>query len=210
MNSNYNIKVAIVEDDTLILSSLQQIIHNSDGFQVVNCYTHAEEAIEAVKSTALDVLLLDVDLPGISGVKALPELIKNQPSLNIIMLTIHEESELVFASLEKGAVGYLLKSNNPNLILQGIREVFEGGSPMSPPIARKIIASFQPNKDNQLTPRELEILQELSNGANNKRIAETLFISTNTVKAHIKNIYKKMQVHSRAEAVSIAIKKRMI
>jgi len=210
MDLNYNIKVAIVEDDTLILSSLQQIIHTSEGFTVVSCYTNAEKAIAEIKNIKPDVLLLDIDLPGISGVKALPKLKKHLPELNIVMLTIHEESDLVFSSLEKGAVGYLLKSTNPNLILDGIREVYQGGSPMSPSIARKIIASFQPNKDNLLTKRELEILQELSNGANNKKIAEDLFISTNTVKAHIKNIYKKMHVHSRAEAVSKAIKKRMI
>jgi len=210
MELTKNIRVAIVEDDTLILSSLQQIIHNSDGFNVVSCYTNAEDAIKSITDANPDVLLLDIDLPGISGVKALPKLKKNLPDLNIVMLTIHEESELVFTSLERGAVGYLLKSTNPNLILNGIREVYKGGAPMSPSIARKIIASFQPNNNNQLTERELEILQELSNGANNKKIAEDLFISTNTVKAHIKNIYKKMHVHSRAEAVSKAIKKRIL
>ncbi len=210
MKTNSVIKVSIVEDDTLILSSLRQIIHSSEGFTVASCYTNAEEAIVEIENIKPDVLLLDIDLPGISGVNALPKLKKNLPNLNIVMLTIHEESELVFSSLEKGAVGYLLKSSNPNLILQGIREVYHGGSPMSPSIARKIITSFQPEKDNLLTKRELEILQELSNGANNKKIAEDLFISTNTVKAHIKNIYKKLYVHSRAEAVSKAIKKRMI
>jgi len=210
MKTNSVIKVSIVEDDTLILSSLRQIIHTSEGFTVASSYTNAEEAIAEIENIKPDVLLLDIDLPGISGVKALSKLKKHLPELNIIMLTIHEESELVFSSLEKGAIGYLLKSNNPNLILQGIREVYQGGSPMSPSIARKIITSFQPEKDNLLTKRELEILQELSIGANNKKIAEDLFISTNTVKAHIKNIYKKLHVHSRAEAVSKAIKKRMI
>ena len=126
------------------------------------------------------------------------------------MLTVHEESQLVFSALRKGAVGYLVKGSTSKFLLQGIQEVFEGGAPMSPSIARQVIASFTPQTKSALTERELEVLQKLSNGTNNKQIAEDLFVSPNTIKAHIKNIYKKLHVNSRAEAVSKAIKKGWI
>lgn len=205
-----NIHVYIVEDDALIRSSLQQIINNSDGFTVSGSFTTAEEAIDALAVDEPDVLLLDIDLPGISGIEAIPILTKLRPELNIVMLTVHEESHTVFTSLEKGAVGYLIKSNNPGLILDGIREVYSGGAPMSPSIARQIINSFKPQTGNHLSERETEVLQKLCSGANNKKIAEDLFVSANTIKAHIKSIYRKLHVHSRAEAVSKAIKKRLI
>ena len=126
------------------------------------------------------------------------------------MLTVHEESELVFSAIRSGAVGYLVKGSNSKFLLQGIREVFEGGAPMSPSIARQVLTSFTPQTKSELTERELEVLQKLSNGTNNRQIAEDLFVSTNTIKAHIKNIYKKLHVNSRAEAVSKALKKGWI
>ena len=210
MTSKTNIHVFIVEDDSLIRSSLHQIIDSSEGFNVIGSFTTAEEAIVAIEEIQPDVVLLDIDLPGMSGIDAIPIFTKKQPEINIVMLTVHEESQTVFSSLEKGAVGYLLKSNNPNLILEGIVEVYNGGAPMSPSIARQIISSFKPDFNNKLSEREMEVLQKLCSGANNKKIAEDLFVSTNTIKAHIKNIYKKLHVHSRAEAVSKAIKKRLL
>ncbi|KAA3618225.1 MAG: DNA-binding response regulator [Flavobacterium sp.] len=210
MSQTRNICVSIVEDDGLIRSSLTQIINNSEGFKVTGAYTSAENAIDGLSENLPDVLLLDIDLPGISGIEALPQLTKLAPDLNIVMLTVHEDSTSVFNSLQSGAVGYLVKSNDPQLILSGIREVYEGGAPMSPSIARKIIDSFRPRSSTPLSEREIEVLEKLCGGANNKKIAEDLFVSTNTVKAHIKNIYKKLHVHNRAEAVSTAIRKKLI
>lgn len=204
------IKICIVEDDALILKSLQQVLNNAEGFNVTGTFFSAESALEIFKDHHPDVLLLDIDLPGISGIEAIPKLKKLQPELNILMLTVHEESELVFSALRQGAVGYLVKGSNSKLLLNGIREVYEGGAPMSPSIARKVIASFRPQKDSLLSERENEVLQKLSNGTNNKQIAEDLFVSTNTIKAHIKNIYKKLHVNSRAEAISKAMKKGWI
>lgn len=202
-----NITVSIVEDDTLILSSLKQLIQSSEGFKVVGSHTNAEDALKNLPIALPDVLLLDIDLPGMSGIEAIPKLKKILPELNIVMLTVHEESEQVFAALRQGAVGYLVKGNHSRFLLNGIREVYEGGAPMSPSIARLVIASFKPSKENILSERELEVLQKLSNGTNNSQIADELFVSTNTIKAHIKNIYKKLHVNSRAEAVKNAIKK---
>jgi len=210
MKTISNIKICIVEDDALILKSLQQVLNNAEGFSVTGTFFSAEAALENFKEHHPDVLLLDIDLPGINGIDAIPKLKKLQPELNIVMLTVHDESQLVFSALRKGAVGYLVKGSHSQLLLQGIREVHEGGAPMSPSIARQVIASFVPKKESILSDRELEVLQKLSNGTNNKQIAEDLFVSTNTIKAHIKNIYKKLHVNSRAEAVSKGIKKGWI
>lgn len=207
MNPINNISIAIVEDDTLILSSLKQLIQSSDGFRVVGCHTNAEDALINVPLALPDVLLLDIDLPGMSGIAAIPKFKQIVPDLNIVMLTVHEESEQVFSALRQGAVGYLVKGNHSKFLLNGIREVFEGGAPMSPTIARMVITSFKPSKENILSERELEVLQKLSNGTNNRQIADELFVSTNTIKAHIKNIYKKLHVNSRAEAVKKGFKR---
>ncbi|HIB48550.1 MAG TPA: response regulator transcription factor [Flavobacteriaceae bacterium] len=204
------IKICIVEDDALILKSLQQVLNNAEGFQVTGTFFSAEAALEILKDHCPDVLLLDIDLPGISGIEAISKLKHLQPELNIVMLTVHEESELVFSALRNGAVGYLVKGSSSKFLLQGIQDVYEGGAPMSPSIARQVIASFTPQTEHVLSDRELEVLEKLSSGTNNRQIAEDLFVSTNTVKAHIKNIYKKLHVNSRAEAVSKAIKKGWI
>ncbi|QIE58869.1 response regulator transcription factor [Rasiella rasia] len=210
MNKLSNIKISIVEDDALILKSLQQVLNNAEGFHVTGTFFSAEAALEILKNHCPDVLLLDIDLPGISGIEAIPKLKKIQPELNIVMLTVHEESDLVFSALRNGAVGYLVKGSSSKFLLQGIRDVFDGGAPMSPSIARQVIASFTPQTEHHLSSRELEVLEKLSNGTNNRQIAEDLYVSTNTIKAHIKNIYKKLHVNSRAEAVSKAIKKGWI
>ena len=210
MDALPTIKICIVEDDALILKSMQMVLNNAEGYTVTGTFFSAEAALENLKEHHPDVLLLDIDLPGISGIEAIPKFKKLQPELNIVMLTVHDESQLVFSALRQGAVGYLVKGNNSKFLLQDIREVYEGGAPMSPSIARQVIASFKPVKETILSDRELEVLQKLSNGTNNKQIAEDLFVSTNTIKAHIKNIYKKLHVHSRAEAVSKGIKGGLI
>ena len=210
MTLNHSIKICIVEDDALILKSLQQVLNNAEGFSVTGTFFSAEAALENLKEHHPDVVLLDIDLPGISGIDAIPKIKKLQPELNIVMLTVHDEAELVFSALRQGALGYLVKVSNSKYLLEGIREVYNGGAPMSPSIARQVIASFRPEKHSVLSERETEVLQKLSNGTNNKQIADDLFVSTNTIKAHIKNIYKKLHVHSRAEAVSKGIKKGLI
>ncbi|NCO63477.1 MAG: response regulator transcription factor [Flavobacteriales bacterium] len=205
-----HIYVSIIEDDALILTSLTQLIDNASGFKVVSSFKTADEALKTFPKPLPDVLLLDIDLPGTSGVEALPQLNKLLPKTNILMLTVNESSDLVFKSLQNGAVGYLLKGNAPSKLLESIREVFNGGSPMSPSIARKVIGSFQNQDPYQLSDREKQVLQKLCNGSNNSKIAEELFVSVNTVKAHIKNIYEKMHVHTRAEVVSKAIKNKIV
>lgn len=205
-----HIYVSIIEDDPLILMSLTQLIDGAPGFKVVSNFQDADMALKAFPDPLPDVLLLDIDLPGISGVEALPELNKILPQTSIMMLTVNESSDLVFQSLQNGAVGYLLKGNTPSKLLESIREVYQGGSPMSPSIARKVTGSFQNKDPYKLSDREKQVLQKLCSGSNNRTVANELFISVNTVKAHIKNIYEKMHVHSRAEMVARALKNKIV
>jgi DNA-binding NarL/FixJ family response regulator len=153
---------------------------------------------------------MDIDLPGMSGISCVRRLKEKMPDLDIIMLTIKEDDESVFESLCAGASGYLIKETPPVELLAAIKEAREGGAPMSAHIARKIVKSFHKTRNSPLSSRETEVLRMLCKGDNYKAIAEALFVSNNTIKAHIKNIYKKLHVHSRAEAVSKALKDRLI
>ncbi|MCF8379064.1 MAG: response regulator transcription factor [Bacteroidales bacterium] len=204
------INVAIVEDEDEIRELLEQIIDRSPGFACKHVYKDCESAIDSIKLAKPDVVLMDIQLPGITGIKGIELLKPELPDTDFIMLTIRDEEEIVFQSLCAGATGYLLKDTPPVKLLSAIKEVRDGGSPMSPGIARKIALSFQPSKDNPLTEREIEVLTRLANGENYSTISSKLFISGNTVRAHIKNIYRKLQVNSRAQAVISAIKQKLI
>lgn len=204
------IRVAIIEDDPRIRPLLQLIIDGSPGFVCTQTYADSETALTALADAPPDLLLLDIDLPGISGIEALPILKKNWPTLIIVMLSVHEDDQAVFDALCKGADGYLVKGIPPDQLLLAIREAYQGGAPMSSQIARKVIRSFHQNQEHQLSNREKEVLQLLCTGENYRTIATQLFISQNTVKAHIKKIYQKLQVNNRAEAVAKAIQKKII
>jgi DNA-binding NarL/FixJ family response regulator len=204
------IKVGLVEDDHEIRQLMSFLINSSPGYSCVQAFEDCEKAIEAFESDTPDLVLMDIDLPGMSGIEGVGILKEKLPDLNIVMLTVHEDEAAVFDSLCTGAVGYLVKGLPPVQLLQAIKETHEGGAPMSPAIARKVIRSFQPNLPSPLSEREKEVLQMLCDGENYKTIAKALFISTNTVKAHIKNIYTKLNVNTRAEVVSKAIKQRLI
>lgn len=202
--------VALIEDDKLILNMLVQLIDASENMKVSWAHSTAELALNETLDIDPDVILVDIDLPGISGIEALPKLKIKFSQSNMVMLTVNENSDMVLESLKLGAVGYLLKEKAAQHLEKSIEEVCSGGAPMSPSIARNLISSFQQTNEQLLTERELEVLQKLCNGSNNQNIAEELFISVNTVKAHIKNVYEKLHVHNRAEVVSAAIKKKLI
>ncbi len=205
-----NIEVAIVEDDEEIRKMLSLIIDRSPGYSCKNSFSNCEDSIEGIKKSLPDVVLMDIQLPEMSGIECVQLLKEKLPETNFIMLTVQEDDDSVFNSLCAGATGYLLKDTPPVELLNAIKEVREGGSPMSPSIARRIISTFRPVSDSPLSKREQEILEKLCNGENYITIANSLFISGHTVRAHIKNIYKKLQVNSRAEAVSKAIKDRLL
>lgn len=202
------IRVSIVEDDARVRSGLVQLINLSEGFQCVSHHANAELALTDLPAAKPDVVLMDINLPGVNGVECVRQLKPQLPNTQIVMLTVYEETEMIFKALTAGATGYLLKQTLPADLLTAIRDVHRGGSPMTSHIARKIVASFQqqpaaPSRGlENLTPREQEVLDHLAKGFLYKEIADALGISYDTVHAHIRRIYEKLQVRSRTEAVA--------
>jgi len=199
------IKVAIVEDNREIREGLAVLINGSPGFACVATYPNAEEALDELPREAPDVVLMDIRLPKMSGIDCVAGLKERLPALQIMMLTMYEDDELIFQSLLAGATGYVLKKTPPAELLQAIQSLHNGGSPMSSQIARKVVQAFQQiGKARQeieaLTERETEIISYLAKGHHDKEIADALFVSVETIRTHIRNIYKKLHVHSRTEA----------
>jgi len=205
------IYIAIVEDDPEIRQLLTLILNGSPGFSCSHSFPDAESALKGLAHDLPDVVLMDIQLPGMSGIECTGRLRSLHPKLDIIMLTVQEEDDDIFDSLCAGASGYLVKETPPAKLLTSIEEVKAGGSPMSPRIARRVIASFHQSKaKSPLSARETEVLTLLCDGRNYRQIADQLFVSTNTIKAHIKHIYEKLQVHNRAEAVRKAMQDKLI
>lgn len=200
------IKVAIVEDREDVRAGLAYLIDGSPGFDCVGAYESAEEAISGFKQADVNVVLMDIGLPGMNGIEAVRIIKEKWPHIQIMMLTVYEDDERMFKSLKAGATGYVLKKTPPARLLQNIQSLHEGGSPMSSQIARRLVESFHApeqkpaSEDEQLTPREEEILGLLAQGFRYKEIADQLFISLDTVRTHIRHIYEKMHVRSRTEA----------
>lgn len=204
MSRDLNIRVCIIEDDETIRNGYAYLIDQTEGYTVVSTYPSFEDAAKKIANDNADVLLLDVELPGISGIDALPKLKKIIPDTHILILTVYEQDTLIFRALGNGAAGYLTKNTPHEKVISAIAEVMDGGGPMSAHIARMVIHSFQRNEASPLTRRETEILEQISTGKSRKRIAEELFIDLETVKSHIKNIYHKLNVHSKADAIKTA------
>lgn len=206
-----DIRVAVVEDDPEIRQLLKIVIDGAQGFTCCMLCESGEEALSYIPHASADVVLMDLQLPGINGIQCTLKLKDNLPGLNVLVLTVQQEEEALFDSLCAGANGYLLKETPPDQILKAIEEVYKGGAPMSASIARRVVNSFRkPKKSSMLSEREVEVLKLLCEGENYKSIADVLFVSSNTVKSHIKNIYKKLHVHNRAEAVAKAFKDDLI
>lgn len=210
-----DIKVAIVENNKNINESLANLISTSDGYDCVGKFLTAEDCLKEIKELNVDVLIMDIRLPGMNGIECVAKIKSIRKEVNILMFTVHEENDLIFEALCAGAVGYLIKKTHPAKILDAIQEAHEGGAPMSTHIARKVTSFFLSNKkltpdDSLITEREQEILKELIKGKTYYAMAQTLGVSKDTVRFHIKNIYKKLHVHSQAEAVAEAIKKGIV
>jgi len=201
------IRVGIVEDEKQIRESLTVLINGSEGFTCKHAFETAEEAIDSIPTLDLDVVLMDIHLPAKNGINCIEELKPKCQSIQFLMCTSFEDTDSVFKALKAGASGYITKTTQPSKILDAIVEVYNGGSPMSSNIARKVVDSFQnSNKENRemqkLSEREKEILNLLSQGLRYKEIADKLFLSTETVRTHIRNIYEKLQVNSRTDALN--------
>lgn len=200
------ITVAVVEDNADLRESLREILEGAHGMRCVAVCADGEEALARLPGLRPAVVFMDINLPGMNGIECVTRLRQAAPTLKIIMLTVFEESTQVFKALSAGAFGYLVKSNRPTKILEAIREVHGGGSPMSGHIARMVVQSFQAQaavrvETDSLTARELEVLQGLSRGHPYKQIAGNLGISLSTVRTYIQRIYEKLHVHSQTEAV---------
>ncbi|MDP4262156.1 MAG: response regulator transcription factor [Bacteroidota bacterium] len=205
------ISVCIVDDNKQLRSALEEIVSMSDGYKCVATIGTAEEAIEQIPLLKPDVVLMDINLGSSeSGIDCVKALKPQMPATNFMMCTVYEEDEKIFEALSAGASGYILKKTAPGKLLEAIRELYQGGAPMSSQIARKVVAAFQnkpdapdsPGKLDQLTNREREILEQLSKGLMYKEIAGLLFLSPETVRKHVYHIYEKLHVNNRVEAVN--------
>jgi DNA-binding NarL/FixJ family response regulator len=201
-----SIRVAIVEDNDKVREGLGVLIGGSNGFRVVASHRTAEDALQHLPAANLDVVLMDIHLPKMSGIECVAKLKERSPALQIMMLTVYEDDEQVFKSILAGATGYILKRTPPAELLEAIQELHDGGSPMSDTIARKVVQAFQQmgkssTETENCSAREMEILSYLAKGHNDKEIADHLFLSIKTVRTHLRNIYHKLHVRSRTEAV---------
>ena len=201
------VRVVIVDDDDWLRSNLEQEIGQTAGFEVLCSYDTAESALAGIPALVPDVVLMDINLPGMNGVECLRRLKAICPEPQILMLTVYEESEQIFNSLLAGASGYLLKRTPTPNIIESMRQVLAGGSPMTANIARKVVQYFNHMGDRaseceKLTPREREVLKLLARGDAYKQIADKLNVSLETVRMNIKHLYTKLHVHSRGEAVA--------
>jgi DNA-binding NarL/FixJ family response regulator len=213
--SGQAIRVAIVEDDRATCEGLGVLIDGTPGYRCAGKFHSVEEALRRIGDAIPDVLLLDIQLPGMSGSEGVRVLRGEYPSMQVVMLTIYAEQEKVFESICNGACGYLLKKTPPARLLEAVREAHNGGAPMSPEIARKIVTLFQKTgpeerPDQSLTPQEVRLLGLLAEGRSYEAAAHRLQISVNTVRNYVRSIYKKLHVHSKSEAVSKAFRNRII
>lgn len=199
-----SIKVAIVEDDEGIRSSLAALIRRVPALVLCGEYPDAEQALETIPDNVPDVVLMDINLPGMNGVSCVRKLKATHPTVQVLMLTVYEDSDSLFNSFRAGASGYLLKRTASARLPDAIQDVYAGGSPMTPQLARRVVQFFggiQDNPVSQLTSNEREFLGHLSNGYTYKEIAESMKLSIDTVRNYVRIVYEKLHVHSRTEAV---------
>jgi len=214
MNS-MDIRVAIFEDNLLLRESLYQLINGTTGLNCTGAFSSCDDIIFNLKKTAPSVVLMDIKMPGMNGVEAVKVIKENFPDIKIIMQTVVEDDERIFTSICHGASGYLLKNTTPARLLQAIVEVNEGGAPMTPTIAQKVLEKFRKQSHvsskelNDLSIREKEILECLVEGMSYKTISSKCKISIDTVRFHIRNIYEKLHVSSKSEAVAKALRRNI-
>jgi len=209
------IKVAIVEDQHDIREGLASLIKYTDGYQCTGTFRSMEEALEKIRFDLPHIMLVDIGLPGMSGIEGIRLLKESYPQILLLMLTVYEDDEMIFDALCAGACGYLLKKTPPARLMESLNEAMSGGAPMSPEVARRVIKLFRqispPDKaDYELTPHELRLLKLLVEGHNYKTAAVALSVKVTTIAFHMRNIYEKLQVHSKSEAVSKALRNRLV
>ena len=211
MTETRTIKIAIVEDVREIREGLARLINTTPGHRCTGVYASMEEALEKIPNNLPDLVLSDIGLPGIDGISGITILKERYPELVILMLTVYDDNERIFDALCAGACGYLLKKTPWEKVVEALKEAVEGGSPMSPEVARRVISLFReikPPKEAsyELTPHEVRLLRMLVEGHSYKTAAAELHVSVNTIKFHLRHIYDKLQVHTKSEAVAKALR----
>ena len=210
------IKVVIFEDNKALRESLYMLVDGSPGFVCTGSFPNCRTVLKDLEQSEPDIVLMDIDMPGMSGIEAVQVIKKQFPGIQVVMQTVFEDDDKIFAAICAGASGYLLKKTPPAKILEALKEAAEGGAPMTPSIAARVIQMFQnqsaqaPVEFIDLSDREKEVLKCLVSGDSYKMIAASCFISIDTVKSHIKNIYQKLHVNSKSEAVAKAIIQRLV
>lgn len=209
------IRVALIEDKRLLREGLGAILGRSAGLTCVGTYPSLEDALPALEEAPCDVLLLDIGLPGMSGVDGVRVVKERFPAVAVLMLTVYDDEDKVFEALRRGADGYLLKKTPPEKIVEAVRQARDGGAPLSPEVARRMVEHFQslpaaPRAASPLTPQETTLLRRLAEGHSYKAAADALGVSINTVRDHVRSIYEKLHVHSKSEAVGKALRSRLI
>ena len=209
------IKVAIIEDQRDIRECLTFLINGTEGYSCTGSFRTMEEAVDKIGHQLPDVVLSDIGLPGMNGIEGIRVLKERYPSLLMLMLTVYDDDERIFDAMCAGASGYLLKKTPPARLIESLREAVQGGAPMSPEVARRVIALFRdirpPERaDYSLTPHETRLLRLFVEGHNYKTAAAELGVSVNTVNFHVRSIYEKLQVHTRSEAVAKALLNRLV
>ena len=210
-------RVAIFEDNKHLRETFELLLNNTDGFSCAGAYPDCSNLIECLEADPCDIVLMDIEMPGINGIEATKIIKQNFPDIHILIQTVFFEDEYIFNAICAGASGYILKTTTPDGYIEAIRNVQAGGSPMTPGIARRVIELFKQNlqpspvqNDYNLTSKEKKVLQLLVAGKSYKMIAAELFVAFDTVKSHITNIYAKLHVHSGTEAVSLAIRDKIV
>ena len=209
------IKVAIIEDQRDIRECLTFLINGTEGYSCTGSYRSMEEALDKISHQLPDVVLSDIGLPGMDGIEGARILKERYPNLLLLMLTVYDDDERIFDAMCAGASGYLLKKTPPARLIESLREAVQGGAPMSPEVARRVITLFReirpPERaDYELTPHETRVLKLFVEGHNYKTAAAELGVSVNTVNFHVRSIYEKLQVHTRSEAVAKALLNRLV
>jgi DNA-binding NarL/FixJ family response regulator len=211
-----DIKVVLIEDNDTIRNGMSLLLEATEGMECLASFGNAEDYLKKLPELEPDIILMDIGLPGMNGIEAVKKTLEVKPGANIIMLTVYEDTDNIFKALCEGATGYLLKKTPPAQIIEAIKDSMAGGAPMSLSIARKVVSFFNKKKPSDknaeanLTDREKAVLQCLIKGNSYQMTADELFISINTVRFHLSNIYKKLHIHTQTEAVAIAIKRGLV
>lgn len=206
------IKVSIIEDNSYMREGWETFIDFEEDMCIGGSYDSCEKAFDDPEFEKSDIVLLDINLPGIDGIEGLSHIREKDPDKIVVMVTVHDDDEHIFAALKAGAVGYLMKKVTPDELVDAVRDAYQGGSPITPNIARKVIKTFHATGklEEKLTERELNILNELARGLSYAAIGKKIYLSVDGIRHHIRNIYRKLEVNSKSEAVAKGLKNRLI